>query len=580
MFMSIGYSAINSVTGDISGTVTAKVQDGVFITDVEQTSDVDANLTNSKIKNYVGTLMGSTVELSKDNPSSEITYKVIVYNNANETMQFSKVIYDESLDVSYDNPDITFEISGFTVGQTIEPNETKEIIIKFKYKDQSSVPENTVLNSYIQFKMTRINRMVLAQYGSNTSKYLTGTILRNQIESVKFEQGKEPTSTDIIEKFDASEKQDESIIGYYTDHDSNGLYELTFVSENTIYANKNAGYLFQNLNNVQKFEFDNFSTYGVTSFFGMFQQCSNLEELELGTFDTSNVTTMLYMFSECSKLKVLDVSGFNTSHVKSMANMFIRCEMLTQLDLDSWDTAKVQNMQSMFEKCKNLENLNVSNFDTSNVTVMAFMFRDCTKLTQLNVSSWNTSLVEKMNYVFNDCPEITELDLSKWNTSNVTNMSGMFGACKKLEKLDVEKFDTSNVENMSRMFQECNKLKILNVSNFDTSNVTDISYMFLGCSNIENLDLSSFNTNNTKNMQDMIANCKNLKTIYVSEYDSETNKGWSTSSVTNSANMFNNSLNLVGGNGTTYDSNHLDATYARIDTADTPGYFTDINNKT
>ena len=140
MFMSIGYSAINSVTGDISGTVTAKVQDGVFITDVEQTSNVDANLTNSKIKNYVGTLMGSTVDLSKENPSSEITYKVTVYNNANETMQFSKVIYDESLDVSYDNPDITFEISGFTVGQTIEPNETKEIIIKFKYKDQSSVP--------------------------------------------------------------------------------------------------------------------------------------------------------------------------------------------------------------------------------------------------------------------------------------------------------------------------------------------------------------------------------------------------------------------------------------------------------
>ena len=94
------------------------------------------------------------------------------------------------------------------------------------------------------------------------------------------------------------------------------------------------------------------------------------------------------------------------------------------------------------------------------------------------------------------------------------------------------------------------------------------------------LDLSGFNTNNTKNMQGMIADCKNLKTIYVSEYDSETNKGWSTSSVTNSAKMFDNSLNLVGGNGTTYDSNHLDATYARIDTADTPGYFTDINNKT
>ena len=301
MFMSIGYSAINSVTGDISGTVTAKVQDGVFITDVEQTSDVDANLTNSKIKNYVGTLMGSTVELSKDNPSSEITYKVIVYNNANETMQFSKIIYDESLDVSYDNSDITFEISGFTVGQTIEPNETKEIIIKFKYKDQSSVPENTVLNSYIQFKMTRINRMVIAQNGSNTNKYLKGTILKNQIESVKFEQGKVPTSTDIIEEFDASEKQDESIIGYYTDYDSNGLYELTFVSENTIYANKNAGYLFQNLNNVQNIEFDNFSTLGVNNFTSFFENCSKVATLDLKNFNTRDSQNMLMMFSGCRK---------------------------------------------------------------------------------------------------------------------------------------------------------------------------------------------------------------------------------------------------------------------------------------
>ena len=363
MFMSIGYSAINSVTGDISGTVTAKVQDGVFITDVEQTSDVDANLTNSKIKNYVGTLMGSTIELSKDNPSSEITYKVTVYNNANETMQFSKVIYDESLDVSYDNPDITFEISGFTVGQTIEPNETKEIIIKFKYKDQSSVPEKTVLNSYIQFKMTRLNRMVIAQNGSNTNKYLTGTILKNQIESVKFEQGEEPTSTNIIEKFDASEKQDESIIGYYTDNDSNGLYELTFVSENTIYANKNAGYLFQNLNNVQKFEFDNFSTYGTTSLFGTFHGCNSITSLNLNNWDVSKVTEFGHggwqyggTFQECTSLTNLNIADWDMAQAKDISNMFKGCSSLTNIDLSKWNTSNVIKMSALFNNCKKFNN--------------------------------------------------------------------------------------------------------------------------------------------------------------------------------------------------------------------------------
>jgi hypothetical protein len=39
-------------------------------------------------------------------------------------------------------------------------------------------------------------------------------------------------------------------------------------------------------------------------------------------------------------------------------------------------------------------------------------------------------------------------------------------------------------------------------------------------------------------------------------------------------NMFRLCTSLVGGNGTTYSSAHVDAEYARIDRAGTPGYFT------
>ncbi len=39
--------------------------------------------------------------------------------------------------------------------------------------------------------------------------------------------------------------------------------------------------------------------------------------------------------------------------------------------------------------------------------------------------------------------------------------------------------------------------------------------------------------------------------------------------------MFQNDIKLVGGNGTTYDSNKIDDEYARIDGKDNlPGYFT------
>jgi hypothetical protein len=71
------------------------------------------------------------------------------------------------------------------------------------------------------------------------------------------------------------------------------------------------------------------------------------------------------------------------------------------------------------------------------------------------------------------------------------------------------------------------------------------------------------------NMAWMFYNCSHLKTIYVGD-------GWSTAAVTNSDKMFIYCKALVGGQGTTYDADHVDATYAHIDGgASNPGYFTE-----
>ena len=51
---------------------------------------------------------------------------------------------------------------------------------------------------------------------------------------------------------------------------------------------------------------------------------------------------------------------------------------------------------------------------------------------------------------------------------------------------------------------------------------------------------------------------------------------WSTAAVTNSNYMFKYCTSLVGGQGTTYDENHVDKTYAHIDGGTSnPGYFTE-----
>ena len=330
---------------------------------------------------------------------------------------------------------------------------------------------------------------------SSKGNYLRSNVAKDKIESIKFQKGQVPT-TGIIEQFDASEAEDSSIIGYYTDEDSNDMYELTFVSNTNIEANTNSSYLFYDLRNLKEIAFDN--------------------------FDTSQVTNMYWMFS--------------------------RSRSLTSLDLSKFDTSQVTNMDSMFWECKSLTSLDVSNFDTSQVTSMYFMFSQCNRLTSLDLSKFNTSQVTDMYGMFYECSRLTSLDLSNFDTGQVTSMEYMFSECSRLTSLDASKFDTSQVTNMSFMFDNCSSLTSLDVSKFDTSRVTDMSFMFYDCSN--------------------------LKSIYVSEYDEETGKGWTTKNVTDYYDMFTGATELVGGNGTKFNSICIDATYARIDKEGEPGYLT------
>ena len=127
---------------------------------------------------------------------------------------------------------------------------------------------------------------------------------------------------------------------------------------------------------------------------------------------------------------------------------------------------------------------------------------------------------------------------------------------------------------MSGMFQYCS-ITSIDVSRFNTTKVTDMSSMFEGCNDLTSLDLSSFDTSNVKDMSKMFSYAnsflifkKGIVTIYVSDR-------WNTNAVTKSSDMFKGVVNLVGGNGTTYDSNKVDKEYARIDQGTTsPGYFT------
>ena len=202
-----------------------------------------------------------------------------------------------------------------------------------------------------------------------------------------------------------------------------------------------------------------------------------------------------------------------------------------------WFAAENQNL-SQLVFIDGLEYLN-----TSLVTDMTGMFSGCSKLDGLDLSGFDTGNVVSMGYMFKNCENLYyELNISSFDTQNVKYMYGMFSGCRRLVELDLSSFDTRNVEVTASMFENCSRLECLDLSKWDTSSVTDMTYMFRGCGR--------------------------MTTIYCGHK-------WTTENVEYSYNMFGNCRNLVGGQGTTYDEEHIDATYARADGGiEAPGYFT------
>ena len=329
------------------------------------------------------------------------------------------------------------------------------------------------------------------------------------------------------------------------------------------------GYLFASCTGLASLDLSPLDTSNVTDMGGMFSNCSSLTSLDLSPLDTSSVTDISEMFYGCTGLTSLDLSPLDTSNVTCMKSMFNRCTGLASLDLSPLNTVNVTDISYMFYGCSGLASLDLSPLDTSNVTDIRGMVSDCTRLASLDLSFFDTSNVTDMSYMFYNCTGLTSLDLSPLDTSNVTRLNSMFSNCSGLTSLDLSPLDTSNVDSMQNLFSNCSGLTSLDLSSLNTSNVTTFSSMFSNCSNLTSIDLSSFDVRRFPDLSRMFYGCSKLETILV-------NVIWPAEFDRSGRDMFKGCLSLVGGNGTVYDPNHIDGTYARIDADGAPGYLTSI----
>ena len=359
------------------------------------------------------------------------------------------------------------------------------------------------------------------------------------------------------------------------DPNDNTKYILYIESNDVIYLRD--GFNFSEYSSVTTIDLGNATTSKMTNMSRMFYNCSELTNLILGSFNTANVTDMSYMFYECEKLPSLTLStNFNTSKVTNMTYMFYGCKALASLNFsNNFKTVLVTDMSYMFSNCKAINRLELpGNFVLRNVLSTSHMFDNCTNLEILKLPSAfkSTNQVTDMSYMFANCLKMSLLTVAGCDgidiyTNKVTNMSYMFYYCRLTNLTLGRSFDTSNVTDMSYMFAyNAGGGRIELGSNFNTSNVTNMSHMF-DHSNVQNLQLpAAFDTSNVTDMSYMFYNCSDIDAIVV--YNSFALKEGLVST-----RMFHGCRGLRGGNNTQYNISNVDATYARIDTASTPGYF-------
>ena len=457
---------------------------------------------------------------------------------------------------------------------------THSYSLKIYYKDNGENQNSGQSKSYTAYvkidtgSTLAYDSLITSSSSSETSAVFNGPITRQEVETINFKTDA-TVPANAIDSWDASEKQNGSVMAYTLDEDNDNLYELYIGQAEKIILGPDATRLFSGFSKITTLDVSNLDTSHVTNMHGMFYYSNITSIIGLNNFDTSNVTDMGNMFNG-SRVTSLDLSSFNTSKVTTMSTMFSGCRA-TSLDVSSFDTSNVTNMSNMFSSTSATSIVGLNNFNTSKITDMTRMF-SYSKATSLDVSSFDTSNVTKMTEIFYNSNATSIVGLNNLNTSKITDMTRVFSN-SKATSLDVSGLDTSNVTTMEEMFGGANATSITGLDKFNTSKVTSMKMMFNKCK-ATSLDVSSFDTSKVTSMKMMFSQSEvttingltNFNTSKVTDMNSMFFRSllsildlssFDTSSVTNMQSMFYGVTVTTGYARTQEDADRFNASYAK-----------------
>ena len=158
LVMGIGYAAVNSVTVEILGDSIVQGSSGVFIQEVTYHSSQNAVSENCIIKQSIGTMLSTKVELSSELSESYYIYNVYIYNNTPDRYIYTGTVSDEEFytdQAGEFNEDIVYETIGIDENYILDAKTGINIQIKFKYSSTETF--QNVLNSYINFSFKKVH---------------------------------------------------------------------------------------------------------------------------------------------------------------------------------------------------------------------------------------------------------------------------------------------------------------------------------------------------------------------------------------------------------------------------------------
>lgn len=170
LFMGVGYAAVNSVALGIGGTVTAIVEEKIYIKDAYYKEGTSVNEADSEILSVHKTLINGNVKLSDTDPNSSITYTLEIFNDTRSDQLFRGV---KLVDDFYSNSSIPYSLSGLEVMDIVTAGDTIYVDLIFSY-DSEVTPSSSIneLEYYLEFIFVKYKKV----YSAGDFEYNEGVI--------------------------------------------------------------------------------------------------------------------------------------------------------------------------------------------------------------------------------------------------------------------------------------------------------------------------------------------------------------------------------------------------------------------